>query len=147
MKNWPQSIYSMGLALLFIACAIMGCGVNKGLINYDIGFTKFEDRELDEAMMLFQQLAQERGKEKLVEKADQLIEKEQQRFRRHMEELKHGKLDPPTDAEAGTDTATPARNDDRHPEGKRVPSQPPKPLGQVPEGNGRTSGQETEGSP
>lgn len=61
MRNWPQNIYSMGLALLFIACAIMGCVVNKGL-NYDMGFTKFEDRELDEAMMVFQELAQGRGK-------------------------------------------------------------------------------------
>lgn len=61
MKNWPQKIYSIGLALLLIACAITGCGVNKSL-NYDIGFAKFEDRELDEAMILFQQIAQERGK-------------------------------------------------------------------------------------
>ena len=35
MRNAPQNIHSMGLALLFIAYAIMGCGVNKGL-KYDI---------------------------------------------------------------------------------------------------------------
>ena len=61
MKNRPQNIYSIGLALLFIACAMTGCVVNKGR-NYDIGFTKFEDRELDEAMVVFQQITQGRGK-------------------------------------------------------------------------------------
>ena len=41
MKNWPQNIYSMGLALLFIACAMTGCGVEKGL-NYDFFLDNWE---------------------------------------------------------------------------------------------------------
>jgi len=56
-----RSVAGICLALFVIAAAMMGCATKKGL-DFESGLKKFEARELDEAIVIFEQIAAGGGK-------------------------------------------------------------------------------------